>query len=218
MSHVTDCLTVYQTRHTKVRIGRDLDGGYVLAIGVTRYDAFLSGGICDENSFELTALDIMPWLECHAYDPTSGPGAPHERYVFHRDPVPLTLGGARNALVKLDVEGDEWPWLANASLWSVAQLVVELHSPHLDRWDWTALDSLSKSHYLIHAHGNNWDGIVNIDGVRVPGTLETTWLRRDLDPGIEPSTEWIPSALDRPNRPDMPDHIINWKPFVSTGG
>lgn len=214
MSHVTDCLRVYETRLTLARVGRANDGGYVMAMGFT-YDSFLSGGINGDNSFELGALGSCQGLTCHAYDP-SGNGGPHaDRYHFHAENVPvMVVHDMRNALVKLDIEGDEWDWLEWAPLENVAQLVVELHSPHLGRWSWDTLARLASTHVLVWAHGNNWDGIVNVDGVRVPGTLETSWVRRDLVGLVRRSSRAIPGPLDMPNRPDAPDHVIDWEPFV----
>ena len=210
-------LTVYTPTLPKRRYGRDHDGGYVMVDGL-RYDHFISGGIADDNSFERAVLDAQPHLTCDAYDPHSDGGPhKHDRLRFHSAVLPMGLGGVPgNYLVKIDIEGDEWPWLAYQlaeGVEQIAQLVVELHSPHLDRWSWPTLSALAVSHYLVHAHGNNWDGIVEIEGVRMPGTLETTWLRKDIDPGLSPSAEIIPGPLDMPNNRAIPDHVIDWAPF-----
>lgn len=214
----TDVLRVYETRLSKVRLGRDHDGGYVVAILPMPYDHFLSGGIADDNSFERAVLDAHPYLMCDAFDPNSDGGPhSHERLRFNRAPVGyLGLHDAREALVKLDVEGAEWPWLEELSdftLDNVAQLVVELHSPHGNLWSWGLLSRLARSHSLVHAHGNNWDGIVEIDGVKMPGTIETTWVRHDLAQIVGASHTPIPGPLDMPNVPTTPDHVIDWPPF-----
>ena len=216
MTHITDPLRVYSCARPRVRYGRGNDGGYLAFDLPVPYDAFLSGGIEHDNSFELAILGRNPELCCEAFDPVdTGNWTKHERFHFHPGTVPLhPIALARNALVKLDIEGDEWPWLAFAPLGQVAQLVVELHSPHLERWNWGTLARLASSHALVHAHGNNWDGIVEIEGVRVPGTLETTWIRRDLAGQLMFNREPFPGPLDMPNDPSKPDHTINWPPFV----
>ena len=215
MTHITDPLTVWQADLPLERYGSSNDGGYVICDAIP-CDAFLSGGINDDNRFELDVLGSYKYLVCHAYDPSGAGGAPHERYHFHAERVPVMgLESSRHALVKLDIEGDEWDWLqACPYLDHVAQFVLELHSPHLGRWSWPELERLARTHALIHAHGNNWDGIVDIEGVRVPGTLETTWVRRDLAGALRPNTRPIPGPLDRPNRVGVPDHVIDWMPFV----
>ena len=214
VTHITDCLRVYECNLGLRRFGKTNDGGYVMVWPIP-FDAFLSGGICGDNSFERDVLSDRPHLTCDAYDPTGLDGAQHERYRFHAEGVPVSpTWNARNMLVKLDIEGDEWDWLNAAKLENVAQLVVELHSPHLGRWSWPTLAHLAETHALIHAHGNNWDGIVDIEGVRIPGTLETTWVRRDLAGELRPNTRRLPTSLDMPNVAGRADHVIDWAPFV----
>ena len=130
-----------------------------------------------------------PSSTCDAYDPHSEGGVTHPRLRFHRAILGYRgLGAARNALVKIDIEGYEWPWLAGLTASRhIAQFVIELHSPHLRRRYWKALARLAETHYLIHAHGNNCDGLVDVDGVRIPGTIECTWVRKDLDPDLPKS-------------------------------
>lgn len=216
MTHITDPLRVYECDLPKMRMGKVNDGGYVV-FDVGEPDAFLSGGINGENSFERDVLEFYEGLNCAAYDPTGAAGEYVRGYGFRAARVPNFgdwVGHLKNVLVKLDIEGDEWPWLERAPLFRIAQLVVELHSPHHTKWSWATLAKLAESHCLVHAHGNNWDGIVDVRGVRVPGTLETTWLRWDLVLDARPNTEPIPGPLDMPNDPARPDHVIDWAPFV----
>lgn len=208
-----DALRVCDSGRSLIRVGRPNDGGYVLALGL-RYDCFLSGGIGDDNSFEVGILELYPELHCDAYDPASDGAVPHERYSFHLEPLP-PLEACGSALVKIDIEGDEWSWLRDLRKPDrIAQIVIELHSPHLERWDWDALARLADSHALIHAHANNMDGLVEIDGVKVPGTIETTWLRRDLCQTLRPNRAPIPGPIDMSNDPSKPDLVLDWWPFV----
>jgi hypothetical protein len=222
--HITDCLRVYTTVGPKKRYGRAHDGGYIMRSDLP-YDWFLSGGISDDSSFEHAVLESYPGLVCHAYDPHSNGGPNrHSRMHFHQEKLGYHgLDTCKNALVKMDIERDEWPWFdaLTADMASrIAQLVIELHSPHENGWKeygWPLLDRLASTHTLIHAHANNWDGIVTIDGVKVPGTLECTWVRRDLEPHRVPSRALIPGPLDMNNDPSKPDHVVDWAPFVEVG-
>lgn len=224
MTHLTDCLRVYTTVGEKRRYGRAHDGGYVMRSDL-HFDAFLSGGISDDSSFEAAVLDAQPGLMCDAYDPSSNGGYPgHDRMRFHQEPVGYEgLDRAWNVLVKLDIERCEWPWLRGLTTEKalrISQLVIELHSPHEGPWleyGWPLLEKLALTHQPIWAHANNWDGIVTIDGVRVPGTLEMCWVRRDLEPHRVPSRAPIPGHLDMSNDRSKPDHVVDWAPFVDLG-
>lgn len=212
-----ELLTVYECEHPKLRLGRDHDGGYVLCKAPVEYDFFLSAGINNENSFERAALDAYPYLVCEAFDFRHCPGEAHPRYHFSQAPVPQMGPSGRNALVKLDIEGDEYPWLLGSDLSRVAQAVIELHSP----FNWDAIARLHETHVCVHAHGTNWSGFFEVTGadgvVKMPTTLETAWMRRDLTGPIRPSRAPIPGPLDRPNRQGRPDMVIDWPPFVNKG-
>lgn len=217
-------LMVYETRLVMTRFGRQHDGGYVMALmnnDKEPYDHFLSGGVENDNSFERDVLDWYPNLQCHAFDPNSGGANPHHRFHFYREPLGyMGLEGAQNALVKIDIERAEWPWfkgLTDSALSHIAQLVIELHSPHVpieSGWDWGQLARLQETHALVHFHANNWDGMVAVDGVVMPGTMECTYLRRDLAGELWPNRNVIPGKLDMPNDASKPDHVIDWQPFV----
>lgn len=218
---MTHPLTVYECNPNMVRFGRPHDGGYCVAIPQgwdSFYDHFLSGGISDDNSFERDVLEWYPTLECFAFDPASDGACLHPRFHFTREPVGyLGLDVARNALVKLDIERAEWPWLKGLeSFANIAQLVIELHSPHVPEsgWDWGQLARLQETHALVHFHANNWDGIVDVDGVRMPGTMECTYLRRDLAGELRLNRQSIPGPMDQSNDARVPDHEILWEPFV----
>jgi hypothetical protein len=204
-----------------IRLGRPNDGGYCVA-DIQGYDHFLSGGINGENSFEIAVLERYPNLTCYAFDPVNSPGQAHPRYEFIANNVGyFGLFTYRNALVKLDIERAEWPWLAtllDSDLSHIAQMVLELHSPHVPEsgWDWAQLARLSSTHALIHLHGNNWDGMVEAGGTRMPGTIETTWLRWDLAGKLPRRSRPIPDALDQVNDPSKPDHVVDWEPFVES--
>jgi hypothetical protein len=191
----------------------------VIADGIP-YDHFLSGGIAGDCSFEMAILEMYPELQCHAYDPDSDGAGQHERYHFHRERVGYEgLYNCKNALVKLDVERAEWPWLMELSderVTNIAQLVIELHSPHVPEsgWDWGTLAWLAETHALIHMHGNNWDGIVEAGGAKCPGTIEATWVRWDLAGHLRRKRSPIPELLDMANDPTKPDHVVDWEPFI----
>jgi hypothetical protein len=67
------------------------------------------------------------------------------------------------------------------------------------------LELLALSHWPVHVHGNNWDGMTKIG---LPNTLEVTFASRAAYQ-FEPNTERFPTPLDRPNNPAKPDLALD---------
>ena len=72
------------------------------------------------------------------------------------------------------------------------------------------LQNLMQRHVCIHVHGNNWAPLAVIGGIAFPSVFEATFARRS-DYTVTPSTAIYPTALDRPNNPNVPDlHLGPW--------
>ncbi|MBC8126444.1 MAG: FkbM family methyltransferase, partial [Gloeobacteraceae cyanobacterium ES-bin-144] len=123
--------------------------------------------------------------------------------------------------LKMDIEGGEYPWLLSLSdvqLGKFKQIVIELHDITQNVTDCVlakkikCLKKLSHSHYLIHAHGNNYSHCV--DGI--PDVIELTYLNKNLfDAAPDFNTTALPIAgLDFPNHPNMPEIRLDFYPFV----
>lgn len=220
-------LTTYEVDLPKKRWGGDHDGGYVVVTNLpVKYDAFISGGVAGDNSFELDALRDNPDLVCDAYDINPCPGLYHPRYHFTQAPVNLDVlktGHVKNALVKLDIEGAEFELFEHlhpSFRRNIAMMTIEWHGVGRQDFGWGIVDEFADSHKLIWAHGNNWDELVDIDGVKVPNTLECTYVRSDLivKDRVLLNRHSIPGPLDMPNLAHKPDMKIDWEPFVYRGG
>jgi hypothetical protein len=114
----------------------------------------------------------------------------------------------------MDIETFEFRWLRSLTidqLKKFKQIVIEIHYPftlypfnHLDKQlsisdKLIPLKTLSKTHTLIHLHGNNCCGTTSFNGLNLPNVLECTFVRKDIqDKGIL-NKESIPSNLDYPN-------------------
>lgn len=227
-------LRVYTSWLPMIRIGKDNDGGYLLAdlkaINVS-YDAFLSGGISNDVSFEVMLLDRYPDLRCHAFDPTiDALPETHRRLQFHKLAVGSNsststnlspfLESCGNALIKMDIEGGEYPWLdslADADLSRIAQMVIEFHHlRQLGRWD--LLERLNVTHRLVHIHPNNHagkSGGARVAGVFIPDIFECTYVRKDLIPHVLWNSHTFPHPLDQKNVPEMEDITLTGPPFVN---
>jgi hypothetical protein len=169
-------------------------------------------------------------IEVHQFDYTiEAPPATHERIRFHRSRIaPVAagtdhsfasaqaLGGNQPCIIKMDIEGDEWAVLEAAGAGDfdrVPQLVLEFHD--FDRVADTAwyeraervLQLLGKTFRVVHVHANN-NGLLQVRGnVAFPEILEVTFANRNFYE-FGPSTEIFPTALDAPNREDLPDIVL----------
>ena len=76
------------------------------------------------------------------------------------------------------------------------------------------LEKLSKTHYIIHAHGNNYGPVVN----KIPDVIELTYINKNqfnLVPEL--NTQSLPIAnLDFPNYHASNDINLNFYPFVKS--
>jgi hypothetical protein len=219
--------------HQKKRYGRDWDGGYVILPTVEAVDVVYSLGISDDVSFDL----IMANFGAHIfqYDHTvDGPPENHPNFHFHKmgiafsddwmpdlrrlDTIVRQNGHQEhgNLFLKMDIEGHEWDTLDvidEGILQQFDQIVAEFHSfEHLRNSQWfdraeRALKKISKSHQVVHVHGNNNDTFAVMAGIPVPKVIELTWARRDRYV-FEETDETFPTELDCRCAPIRPDLIL----------
>jgi hypothetical protein len=224
-------LTVYKSPYTKIRLGKDHDGGYIIAdIPDIKYKVFLAGGISDDISFEDDFLKKYIDTECFAFDGTID-NLPHinNKITF----IKKNIGDINNdnitnihdiinvndsIFVKMDIEGGEVPWiksLNNDQLNKFDQVVMEFHWPFADN-EIEVFDKININHYLIHFHGNNYAGTRVHKGIQMPDVFECTYLHKKFFIDIpEFNTDTIPSIIDMKNSPDNPDINMSWPPFVN---
>jgi len=140
-----DDFLVYKCHYEKKRIGKDNDGGYIIADLPGEYDMLISGGISGDISFEQRFLDrFINVNKCYAFDGTINqlPGN-DERITF----VKKNLGAdnseslsnlneylvqGKNIFMKIDIEGHEFrlfPAILPDLFLNVKQLVLEIHTP-----------------------------------------------------------------------------------------
>jgi hypothetical protein len=127
-------------------------------------------------------------------------------------------------LLKIDIEGDEWPVFSAAgehSLGRFKQIVCEFH--RLDRLaeeDFaaqvrTTLEKLSRTHFVYHVHGNNCGNFTNVGNIVVPETLEVSFGLRSAY-RTTPNALKFPTALDRPNQKGRADLFLGTFDFGET--
>jgi hypothetical protein len=225
-------LVTFRPLQRKRRLGLPRDGGYVVVDGLS-YDAYISCGISHETSFDEDFVARYPGIPAHAYDGTvDRPASLPARVVFHRVNIGPTNTRATTTLrrhtrahedifLKMDIEGHEWRWLlavTKEDLLSFKQIVVELHGLWDDAWEAPraekeeAVRRLAETHYLVHAHGNNYSP----KRAAVPYVLEATYVRKDVGVAGLNTTPFPVPGLDRPNDPRRADHVLCEWPFVAS--
>jgi hypothetical protein len=215
--------------HRKVRLGTTHDGGYVLLDDFTGIDTAIGCGVGTNADFErdLAARDIAIKLFDHTVEAAP---FPHPRFLFHRmavmakeppDAPAVDLAGIARmfslqpgaAILKIDIEGDEWALLRDApreALRPYRQIVAELHwfeKAQDPQWRATAVaavKNLTRDFAVVHVHANNHEPMLTFDGVRVPSVLEVSLASR-RHYRLRPSGEQFPTALDTPNNSRQPD-------------
>lgn len=223
-------LTVYQCPFPKLRIGKEYDGGYIIAeIPDVQYDIFLAGGISDDISFESGFLSRFPDVVCFAFDGTiSGLPEPNEDIEFIRKNIGDIendtqtnmhdiIEESEHLFVKMDIEGGEIPWvlsLSDAHLAKMDQIVMEFHFPFSERED-AVFAKLNSSHVMVHFHANNCCGVRNHHDVVVPNVFECTYVhKRHFTEAPVLNTDPIPCKLDMRNVIHHEEISLSHAPFV----
>ena len=216
----------------KIRCGVNQDGGYVFGDLNGTYDCYISAGISNEESFTRDFLQKYKISLPHNYgfDGTIRNYPSH--YCQTIQFIRKNISGENTAtttnldfltdrykdiFLKMDIEGGEYHWIKNANLNSFKQIVIEFHGINDDGWGTNlenkkkCLEKLNETHYIIHAHGNNF-GPVNGD---MPNVLELTYIRKNyFTEKPELNHESLPiNNLDFPNNPQYGDIPLNFPPF-----
>jgi hypothetical protein len=128
-----DLIKVYDTPYTKVRIGRNNDGGYVVPLELfEKIEGLYSIGIGDDFSFEIEAYERHN-KQIIAVDPSFKIELEDHLYVLNRTiGKDITIQQLRrqhpiqgNKMLKFDIEGDEWDAIGYHSDYDI--IVCELH-------------------------------------------------------------------------------------------
>ena len=236
MSHLY-FLTVYQ-HDEKIRLGANVDGGYVFGNNIGEYDCYISAGVSDEESFsrDFILKYGMNKSQCYAFDGTIQ-DYPYE-YTKDINFIKKNIGpqltdtttnlkeyneNCNNIFLKMDIEGGEYPWLESleeSDLRHYKQIVMEFHGINDNSWNTAyqtkvnCLKKLANTHYLIHAHGNNWGGLRIINNTLVPDVIELTYIRKDtLNYPFFNTTELPIANIDFKNNINNVEISLNHPPF-----
>ena len=224
-------LTVYACPFPKSRLGKNYDGGYVIAeIPDAKYSMLLAGGIAHDVSFEEDFVKKFN-VRCVAFDGTINqlPGKNNNTIEFVKKNIGSEntssvtnlhdiIAANNNIFVKMDIEGGEIPWihsLDNDQLNKFDQIVMEFHAPFTDK-EVGVFDKINKNHTLVHFHANNCCGSRNHKGVSIPNIFECTYIHNKFFTSPRKlNTDKIPSPIDMKNVLHNDEICISHPPFVN---
>jgi hypothetical protein len=230
-----DLLKVYNFPN-KSRYGINQDGGYVIANLICNYDCYISAGISNEESFSRDFINKYNFNKGNsfAFDGTINDYPYHytDKITFLKKNISninnemytdLSFLTERydNIFLKMDIEGSEYPWILSqdiAQLNKFKQIVIEFHGITGNGWNSNyddkikCLEKLNKTHYIVHAHGNNNGAVIN----HIPDVIELTYVNKNYFT-VPPELNTIPLPirnLDFPNHILYPEIKLNIYPFV----
>ena len=230
-----ELLKVYKFDN-KIRLGSNSDGGYVFGNITEPYDCYISAGISNEESFsrdfiknynmnEYNSFGFDGTINSYPYNYTNSISFIKKNINSFNDTnntnLSYLISKYNNIFLKMDIEGGEYPWLLSldeSQLDKFTQIVIEFHGITNNGWNCSyhdkvkCLQKLANTHYIIHAHGNNYGPVAN----RIPDVIELTYINKKYFKSIPElnSTSLPVSNLDFPNYPHVNDINLNFYPFV----
>lgn len=236
---ILNALRVYHYDN-KIRIGKDSDGGYLIAeLSNNNYDFIIGAGVGNDIGFEKALVDKYN-INAIVFDGTETSGyklTENEKYIkyvekniginnIEKDTNKNITGTTNlfeylnkneNIFLKMDIEGAEWQYfnfLSKENLNKFKQIVMEFHFPRTEK-HFEILNKISETHYLIHYHANNNNQITyNIDNKIIPAVFECTYIRKDCCDKLEFNKIPLPTMLDKSNVKHKPEYYLNYFPFV----
>ncbi len=208
------------------------------------YDCYISAGVSNEESFTRDFLEryssscSLNETNCFAFDGTieAYPTQYTDKITFFKKNIG---GGAEDVdletnllfllnkysrvFLKMDIEGGEYPWLMRMTaddLRKIKQLVIEFHGITGAGWGhsfedkWACIKKLSETHYIVHAHGNNYGPILS----HIPDVIELTCIEKSYFSDGVPALNKSPLPIlgvDFANCSRRHDIDLNVYPFVS---
>lgn len=222
----------------KVRYGDNGDGGYVTAKLSGLYDCYISAGVSNEESFsrdflkgnsnlnEFNSFAFDGTINSYPYDYTTNISFIRKNINSYNDNHNTNLQRLvekyNEIFLKMDIEGGEYPWLLHINeeqLNKFKQIVIEFHGITANTWGTVyddkikCLQKLNKTHYIVHAHGNNYGPVIN----NIPDVIELTYVNKNyFNEAPKLNTQPLPTPnLDFPNYSPNSDINLNFYPFVN---
>ena len=229
VNELIDSFLPYATNRPIIRVGPDMDGGYLTPDDFEEISTCFSPGVGMFSGFEKYLADLG--IDVYMADASvEKPQIDHKNFHFTRqfigghtkgdfitmqDWVDANVSSEEdNMILQMDIEGHEFAALESMSESLLSRfriILLEFHRLE-DMWypDFhdkmkAIMDKLNKNHVCVHNHINNCCGIFNYRGVQIPRTIELTFISRNRVDVTGYVTDF-PHPLDQDNT-SMP-HIV----------
>lgn len=206
---ILDFLAPKEIGRTRIRLGKNSDGGYVVFKEPLQSIRFYVGfGVGDDISFEKDLIKENPSIQGRIYDGTVESLPDEVKLEFCKEMVQFGSGKeyfnsyGKKFICKMDIEGEEYnlPRVGKQAFDNCEMLVIEIHFIAENQQRFIDLLSFLRECGFVcaHLHANNHcGGRCQIDGESIPETLEATFVKNQINYGISLANYPIP-GLDFP--------------------
>jgi hypothetical protein len=230
-SNLISLLTPYDVFSPKIRLGPNCDGGYVISeVALEECDFLFTYGVADDIRFEEAfsttynkpsylfdhTINKSPWEKGLLKYIPEGLGFEYSCKDFLEHYDEFQLKG--NALLKIDIEGNEYSYFENTNLSQISKittgLLLEIH--WIDNYNTLSrfinlINNLNEYFILNHIHGNNYGSVWNYESYTLPNVLELSFVNRRYISKFEKSKDSYPTPeLDYPNDVSRSDIELNF--------
>lgn len=219
--------------HELVRIGGDVDGGYLVPDDLEGLAGCFSPGVCVTADFEEMLAERFGIRSYMADYSVEKPPFTNDLFDFEKkylglanDEIFIRLQdwmarkvGATpkgDLILQMDIEGGEFDVIIDTPTEVLKQfriMVIEFHMMDM-MFDRAALKlvtaifkKLTKDFAVAHIHPNNFQTVHRFRDIEIPRVFEVTFLRRDrVKPGGGKLV--FPHPLDRKNAPHLDEVVL----------
>ena len=218
--------------HTNlIRVGGNGDGGYLVPNVLKDVNICMSAGVGDISKFEKELSDTYDIKSFMIDGSVDSPPENNKNFFFlkkylssetNEENITLSdwilknsITKTENVILQMDIEGSEYEVLTYESSQTLANfslLIVEFHkfenisNPVFCKMLNSIFDKIYQNFKICHVHPNNFSGIYNFKNIKIPSTIEVTFIRNDLvlaeksENGIV-----LPHSLDQKNVKTLPN-------------
>ena len=216
-------LTPYDVKkfEQKIRLGNLYDGGYVLPENILPLvEVVYTYGVSNFIDFEEDLIRRVN-IPIRLYDHTvNNLPVKNKNFFFKKEGIAekkhdgfdtfenhLKENGdmAKKIFLKIDIEGTEWkimPDIISKFFDNIIAIILEIHSLGQKRnfkKYVKVLNKINSKFTLVHIHGNNCCGTINLKNKKLPRICELTFLNNNFVKEKSVINYVLPSKIDYPN-------------------